>query len=306
MAKKRKKELKLIDISKIKKEKFYEVFYFEAYYKRKKKDKKIRNRMFRVNATNFQRARARVNRFFEKNKKFKEYHLHDIYHITDKKVINDSKVKEINPQGKPKIVKKERVDTGRLQVIEHKKFGDVFIADPNIAANKDIVGTKVLFWVPTDEEKLELKTLLFDKKFFKLDLKLKMKLFRGTQQSRQREIRHVIEKLERIERLSRRAIEFDLSSVNKEAEKLFKGCSKQYMKIAEENAEEIVRKVLKLRKKNVGVNTDTGRKQKYTLLTCIRKVWRKNVEYDYADLEIALSMLKKEGYKVPKVIAEAL
>jgi len=302
----KKKGSKYIDISKITKEKFYEVFYFEVRYRKKKNDEKIRYRIFKVHATNFQRAKVRIERFFEKNKKYSKYIISVINQTINKKIIAEAKIKEINPQGKPKIVKKERVDTDRLQILKHKEFGNVYIANPKLMVTKDIIGGKVLFWVPTEDGKLELKTLMFDKKFFKLDLKTKRKLFKGTQQSRQGELKHVIEKLQQIERLSRRAIEFDLSSVNKEVDRVFKSCHKQYMAIANENAEEIVEKVLKLRKKPAdGAIAVKGKKLKYTMLQCIRKVWRKEFLYDYADLEIALSILKKKGYKVPKVIAEA-
>ena len=293
-----KKEKKIIVGSDLKKEKFFKVFFFDVVYYKNLEEKR-KKKIFQVNATNYQRAHTRVERFFNKNKVFKKFKVVSINNI-EKRDINDRKVKEINPE-KVRKVRRERLNLKRLQRVDHKEFGEVFIADPTLLVTRNIVGSNVLFWVPSDKNRMELKTIVFDPKYFKLDLELRAKILRGSSVARRNEIEAIIEKLKILERYSERAMKLDLEGVDKELEDAISSSKKQYTAAVKENGIIIADKILKLRRREVETSTGAT-KLKYTMHQCIRKAWRsKSDEYTLDDLQLALQILKRKGHKVPKL-----
>lgn len=283
-----------------KREKHLEVFLFEVSLESPERKKKL---VFQVYGVNYLRSLARLERWIIKNKKYKKYKIIDTANISQKDV-EDREIIAINTAGKPKRVKNERIDLERLQTIDHKKFGELHFANPKIVVSRDIVGEKILFWAPFDKTRMELKSLIFDPKYFNINLDLEQQILRGTQAGRVQKINEIRERLLILEGLSCRAIDLDFEKLSEELNTQIKSARKQFNKFTEINANLIAERIIRLSEKR-SVKMQVGTKKYLSLKDCIRRVWRSSPEYIWEDLQLALKILKEKGYDVPVVYLAA-
>jgi len=272
---------------KIKKPKFLKVFYYEVHALNK--SKKLAIEFFKVYAFTYLNGRLKVKNHIRNN--MKELKIKDVYQITKSK-LGDKIPIEISVS-QNKFMKKEKIDFSRLQKLKHKKYGYIWITDPELMVSKDIIYENVLFYVPLDEERVEIKTFQFLPKYFELTLKQSNQVLRGTKQRRKSKFISIEEKLQLLRIYSERSIRIKLSSVEKKLDKLLGVASEEYRELVRSSSKEMVKEIMVYYKK-----THLG--TKLTLNQCITRIFRSNSEYHYEDLELACKILRKRGHKVPK------
>jgi len=274
---------------KLKKKKFIKVYFFNARYRSKKK---VLDEYFKIYAFNYMSAKKRVNRYFQF--RMKRHKLLDVFQISKDKIGKKDPI-EIS-MIKKKIFKKKIIDFNRLQKFKHKGFGDIWITDPELIVTKDVIGEGVLFYVPIDNNRVEVKTIVFDPKYFLLDYDQKNQVLRGRDQRTKSRFISIEEKLQLLHIYSERSIKIDLSIVEEALNKLLVTSSEEFKVLVREAANRMVQEIMKMKKIRIKGEF------KYSLIQCIKHCFRKNPEYQFEDLELACKILRKKGYAVPKAV----
>jgi len=263
-----------------------QIFFFKAYFKSKKNPDKLKNRVFKVYATKFARAKLRVENYCEREKI---------------KVINVAGIEPRQAQDrewielglpKDKKIRLDKLELKRLIKLKHNTFGFIWIADPLLPVTKRLVGNPVAFFVPQGKDHVMVKTIKFEPQYFDLKIDVKEKLNIGAQQERKSKINTIRQHLAILELNCERATDVDLDVINDVICDQVKFTAKQNKKYSTEVAKRIVEDFHRLRKIKQQGNV------KYSVPYALRKAFRKDIDNTIQDLEVACELLRKEGYKI--------
>lgn len=263
-----------------------QIFFFQVYFRSKKNPDKILNRIFKVFATKYTRAKLKVENYCDREK-IKAINIQGI----EPKDARDREQIELGLP-KDKKIKIDRLELKRLVKLRHKTFGDIWIADPLLPVTKKIVGDPVAFFVPEGKHHVVVKTLLFHPKYFDLKLEVVEKLINGNQQFLKSKIHTVRQHLTLLESLCERAIHVDIDSVNDAIEKQVVTATQQYNKVSRQMAKRIVENFHLIRKSKI------NGKFKFSVEKSLRKAFRRDIDNTIPDLELACEMLRKQGFKI--------
>ena len=272
-------------------ERFLEVWYFEAFLKSKEQDKVIK-RMFKVHSTSFTSAKQRVERWIEKNLSQK---LLECFQIQKHKIKAGIVVKELGIKKNQKYGK-DRIDFRRLDEFDHRVLGRMWIANPEQVVAKNIIGREILFWVSVNKHQVELKGFIFSPQLFNLTTDQKKRIFNGLDQERIAELESIKQQVVTLERFCERAMDMDFEPVIKVIGQATKIANKQYTAISAAYAQQIVKDARKLRERSISKN----KKVKLNWVDCVRRTFNSDPLYNYDDAETACSILRSQGIILPR------
>lgn len=264
-----------------------QIFFFKAYFKSKKNPDKLRNRVFKVYATKFARAKLKVENYCDREK----IKLVNVAGIEPR----DAQDREWIEIGLPKDkkIRLDKIELKRLIKLKHKSFGYIWIADPLLPVTKRLVGNPVAFFVPVGKDHVVVKTIKFEPQYFELKLETQEKLNIGAQQERKAKLNTIRLHLNVLELNCERALDVDLDAINDVVVEQVEITAKQNKKYSTEVAKRIVEDFHRLRKLKV-----EGGKVKYSVSYALRKAFRRDIDNTVQDLEIACEMLRKQGFKI--------